>query len=389
MIMAIPLKYNFRNLVVRRTTTLMTALSITLTVAVFIILMALAEGLQSSLTSTGNPLNVLIMREGAQSEAVSFVDRDALQIIKYLHGIAKDKSGNPWVDPELIILMNFPRLGQKGGANVTIRGVGPDGPSLRPQFHLIAGRYFRPGLREVIVSKQISERFQNCSLGDKVKFAKGYWTVVGIFEAGHSAYDSEIWTDVHDLEQDFDRPQYSDVVVRATDQAAVNEIEQQAKNDRRLHLKTQTELKYYQDQTSSAAPIKAFGIFIAILMAVGASFAAMNTMYAAVARRAREIGTLRAIGFSRRSILLCFVLESVFIAILGGVIGCLISLPMNGVTTGTTNFTTFSELTFNFRVTPELCVVGIVFAALMGLLGGFFPAWRASHESIVTALRST
>jgi putative ABC transport system permease protein len=386
--MAIPLKYNFRNLIVRRTTTLATALSVTATVVVFVALMALAHGLETALTATGNPRNVLVMREGSQSEAVSFVSRENFEVIKYLHGIATDPKGNPWVDPELVILMNFPQRGHKQGANVTIRGVGPDGPSLRPEFHLVHGRYFRPGLREVIVSKAISERFQNCSLGDRIKFAKGYWKVVGIFDAGRSAYNSEIWTDVNDLAQDFDRPDYSDVMVRAQSPAAIHEIQTEAANDRRLHLKTETERDYYAAQTSTAAPIRALGIFIAVLMAVGASFAAMNTMYAAVARRTREIGTLRALGYSRRSVLISFVIESVFIAILGGVIGGLIALPLNTITAGTTNFITFSELTFNFQVTPGLFLSGVIFAALMGLFGGFFPAWRASHESIVGALRA-
>ena len=387
--MAIPLKYNLRNLAVRRTTTAMTAFSITLTVTVFIVLMALAQGLQSSLTTTGHPLNVIIMRDGSQSETVSFVKRDALQVIRYLHGIAKDDKGEPWVSPEVIVLINLPRRGQVQGSNVTIRGVSAPGPSLRPEFKMVEGRYFRPGLREVVVSKRISERFQNCALGNKLKFAKGYWTVVGLFEAGNSAYNSEIWTDVNDLGQDFDREDYTDVFVRAADASAVAGIKDQVSNDRRLHLKPVTERDYYASQTSTAAPIKAFGIFIAILMAVGASFAAMNTMYAAVARRTREIGTLRAIGFSRVSILFCFVVESVCIATLGGVIGCLLALPINGVTTGTTNFVTFSELAFNFRVTPMLLLSAMIFATVMGLLGGFFPAWRASHENIVIALRST
>ncbi|MGH9395672.1 MAG: ABC transporter permease [Terriglobia bacterium] len=386
--MAIPLKYNIRNLIVRRTTTLMTALSITLTVGVFVILMALAGGLQAALTATGNPLNVLVMREGSQSEVVSFISHENYQIIRYLHGIATDKSGNPMADPEEIILIAMKRIGQQQGSNVTIRGVGPDGVALRSEFHLVAGRMFRPGMREVVVSKQLAGRFQDCSLGDKIKFAKGYWTVVGVFEAGHSAYNSEIWTNVDDLAADFDRPDYSEVVVKAKDAAAVHEIEQEAKNDRRLHLKTETELAYYQSQTSAAAPIKAFGIFIAVLMAIGASFAAMNTMYAAVARRTKEIGTLRAVGFSRRSILASFVLESVVIAFVGGLIGCLLSLPVNLITTGTMNFSTFSEITFNFNVTPQLFVTGVGFAVLMGLFGGFFPAWRASHENIVTALRA-
>ncbi|MGH9448617.1 MAG: ABC transporter permease, partial [Terriglobia bacterium] len=332
--MAIPLKYNLRNLIVRRTTTLTTALSITLTVAVFVILMALAGGLESALTATGNPLNVLVMREGAQSEVVSFVSRDNYQVIRYLHGIAADSSGNPMADPEEVVLISLNRRGQSRGGNVTIRGVGPDGVALRPQFRLVAGRMFRPGMREVIVSRLISQRYQDCSLGDKIKFAKGYWTVVGVFGVGRSAYNSEIWGDVNDVAADFDRPDYSEVVVRAQNAAAVKEIEQEANNDQRLHLKTTTELAYYQTQTSAAAPIKAFGIFIAVLMAVGACFAAMNTMYAAVARRTREIGTLRAVGFSRRSILISFVLESVLIALVGGLIGCLLSLPVNAITTG-------------------------------------------------------
>ena len=179
--MAIPLKYNFRNLLVRRTTTLMTAFSITLTVAVFVVLMALAQGLQISLSATGQPLNVLIMREGAQSEATSSVTRDSLQVIKYLHGIAKTDKGEPWVSPELIVLINLPRRGETQGSNVTIRGLGPDGPALRPEFKMVEGRFFKSGLREVIASRKIAGRFQNCGLGDKVKFAKGYWTVVGTF----------------------------------------------------------------------------------------------------------------------------------------------------------------------------------------------------------------
>ena len=387
--MAIPLKYNLRNLAVRRTTTLMTAFSITLTVTVFVVLMALARGLETSLSATGHPLNVLVMRDGSQSETQSSVQRDSLQVIRYLEGIAKNEKGEPWVSPELIVLINLPRRGQAQGSNVTIRGLTPAGFSLRPEFKLVEGRQFRSGLREVIVSKKISDRFQNCGLGDKVKFAKGYWTVVGIFEVGNTAYASEIWTDPEDLGQDFDRDAYSSVFLRAVDSSTLNRLKQQLADDRRLHLKAQTEREYYEKQTSSAAPIKALGIFIAGLMAVGASFASMNTMYAAVARRTKEIGALRVLGFSRGSILLSFVIESILIALVGGAIGCLLALPVNGVTTGTTNFTTFSELAFNFRVTPRLLLNGMIFAVLMGLIGGLFPAWRAAHENIVTALRST
>jgi putative ABC transport system permease protein len=354
-----------------------------------VVLMALARGLETSLSATGHPLNLLVMRDGSQSETQSSVQRDSLQVIRYLEGIAKNEKGEPWVSPELIVLINLPRRGQAQGSNVTIRGLTPAGFNLRPEFKVVEGRQFRSGLREVIVSKKISERFQNCGLGDKVKFAKGYWTVVGLFEVGNTAYASEIWTDPEDLGQDFDRDAYSSVFLRAVDSSTLNRLKQQLADDRRLHLKAQTEREYYEKQTSSAAPIKALGIFIAGLMAVGASFAAMNTMYAAVARRTKEIGALRVLGFSRGSILLSFVIESVLIAVVGALPACLLSLLVNGVTTGTTNFTTFSELAFNFRVTPRLLLNGMIFAALMGFIGGLFPAWRAARENIVTALRST
>jgi len=387
--MAIPLKYNLRNIAVRRTTTAMTAFSITLTVTVFVVLMALAQGLQSSLTATGNPLNLMVLRDGSQSETQSSVQRDALQTLRYLEGIAKNEKGEPRVSPELVVLINLPRRNQTQGSNVTIRGLGPEGFTLRNNFKLVEGREFKSGLREVIVSKRIAERFQNCSLGDKLKFAKGYWTVVGVFDAGNTAYASEIWTDADGLGQDFDRDAYSSVFIRATDTAALNRLKQQVTDDRRLHQKAQTELEYYERQTRSAGPIKFLGIFIAALMAVGASFAAMNTMYAAVARRTKEIGALRVVGFSRGSILLSFIIESVIIAAIGGFLGCMLALPINGVSTGTTNFATFSELAFSFRVTPELLLQGMIFSVIMGFLGGLFPAWRAAHENIVTALRST
>jgi putative ABC transport system permease protein len=276
--MRIPLKYNLRNLIVRRTTSLTTALSITLTVAVFVILMALAGGLESSLTATGNPLNVLVMREGSQSEVVSFVTHESYQVVRYLHGVATDASGNPMADPEEVVLISLKRKGNQGTANVTIRGVGPDGVALRPGFRLVAGRIFHPGLREIIVSRQISDRYHDCRVGDKLKLAKGYWTVVGIFEVGRTAYNSEIWGDVNEVAQDYDRPDYSEVVARAQNAEAVKEIENEVSSDRRLHLKGQTELDYYRTQTSAAAPIRVFGIFIAVMMAVDASFAAMNTM---------------------------------------------------------------------------------------------------------------
>jgi putative ABC transport system permease protein len=387
--MAIPLKYNWRNLVVRRNTTILTAFSITLAVAVFVVLMALASGLETSLSTTGHPLNILIMREGSQAEGFSSVSRDALQVIKYLDGVAKDDRGEPFVSPEAIVLTSLLRRGGTQGSNVTIRGVSPEGLALRPDFKMEEGRAFLSGLREVIVSRRISERFQGCGLGDRLKLGREYWTVVGIFRAGTSAYNSEIWTDVNGLMDVFRRSNYNDVLVRVTSAEAGARLQQQVTNDRRLHLKPVTERDYFENQMETATPIRIFGSLVAVLMAIGASFAAMNTMYAAVARRSREMGTLRALGFSRSSILLSFVVESVLIAALGGMLGCLLSLGINGVTTGTTNFTSFSEMAFDFHVSPALLLAGMVFAVFMGLVGGFFPAWRASRESVVNALRAS
>ena len=387
--MAIPLKYNWRNLVVRRNTTLLTAFSITLTVAVFVVLMALANGLETSLSATGHALNIVILREGSQAEGFSSVSHDALQVIKYLDGVAKDDRGEPFVSPESIVLTSLLRQGRTQGANVTIRGLGPDGLALRPHFKIEEGRSFRSGLREVIVSRNIAERFQNCALGDRLKLGREYWTVVGIFSAGTSAYNSEIWTDVDGLMDVFRRANYNDVFVRVTSAAAGAQIQDRVANDRRLHLKSVTERNYFESQMETATPIRVFGSLVAVLMAIGASFAGMNTMYAAVARRTREIGTLRALGFSRASVLVSFVVESVLIATMGGLLGCLLSLGINGVTTGTTNFTSFSEMAFDFQVSPALLATGMGFAVFMGLVGGFLPAWRASHQNVVNALRAT
>jgi len=295
--MAIPIKYNWRNLVVRRSTTILTAFSITLTVAVFVVLMALATGLQTSLSTTGHSLNVVIMREGSQAGGFSSVSRDSLQVIRYLDGVAKDDHGEPFVSPEAIVLTSLLRRGRTQGSNVTIRGLSPDGPALRPDFKMVEGRFFRVGLREVIVSRRISERFQNCRLGDRLKLGKAYWTVVGIFDAGTSAYNSEIWTDVDGLMDEFRRSNYNDVFVRVTSAGAVARVKDQVTNDRRLHLKPVAERDYFESQTETATPIRFFGSLIAVLMAIGASFAAMNTMYAAVARRTREMGIvgLRAV----------------------------------------------------------------------------------------------
>jgi putative ABC transport system permease protein len=385
--MAIPLKYNFRSLLVRRVSTVMTTLSIALVVAVFVGVMALANGLEAALVSSGDPLNVLVLRRGSTSELVSFIPHEAMPACIYQPGVKPGPSGDPVASGEMIVTINLSKRGQEQGSNIRIRGVSPTGLALRPQVRLVKGRMFQPGLREVIVSQNISERFQNTTLGDRLDFGQAPWVVVGIFDAGNTAFDSELWVDVNQLASDYDRPGYSSVLLRATDDAAVKEIINRIENERRYELMAQPETQYYEEQTGVVGPIKFLGLFLAIVMGIGACFAAMNTMYAAVTYRTQEIATLRVLGFKRRSILLSFLTESVLLAVIGGAIGCLLTLPVNGITTGTTNWQNFSEVAFAFRITPALLLRGMVFAAVLGVFGGLLPAGRAARQAATVALR--
>src|SRR5512137_593385 len=385
--MAVPLAYNIRNLRVRLFSTVMTVLSVGLVVAVFIGVMALARGLEEAFEATGEPLNVVVLRQGSQVETSSAVRRDALQVIQYLPGVALDADGTPLVSPEVIVLLNLPKRGDGQGANVLVRGLRAKGFALRPPVRLVEGRAARPGLREVIVGRAIADRFENAGLGQMLRFGRSHWRVVGIFEAGRTAFGSEIWTDASELADDFDRADYSSVLLRADDPAALRAIERRIDGDQRLHLKAQAEPAYYAEQTKNAGPIKILGGFMAILMAIGASFAIMNTMYASVARRAREIGVLRVLGFQPGSILLSFLGESVLLALLGGLLGCFLALPIHGLTTGTMNFRTFSDISFAFRITPDLMARGMGFALVMGAVGGFLPARLASRQPMVETLR--
>jgi putative ABC transport system permease protein len=385
--LAIPLKYNLRNLVVRRVNSLMTVFTIALVVAVFLALMSLANGLNTALVSSGAPSNAIVMRESAQSEVQSIVTKESYQIIQTIPGIARDSSGKPITSGEVTVLVNLPRRQTGEPSNVTVRGVSAAGFSLRPQIKLVDGKMFRTGVGEAIVSRRIANRFASTGLGDQIKLGRRNWTVVGIFEAGNTAFDSEIWADVNEVMDSFDRADYSSVLVRAADGFTPQQISDRVNGEQRLKLEAKPELKYYEEQTSAAAPIRGLGMFVAIILGIGACFGGMNTMYAAVAARTREVGTLRALGFSKRSIMTSFVIESLILALIGGVVGCLLALPVNGVTTGTTNFRTFSELAFSFQLSPELIGTALIFAAVMGLLGGFLPARAASRLPITTALR--
>jgi putative ABC transport system permease protein len=387
--MAIPLAYNLRNLVVRRTTTLMTALGIALTVAVLLSVMALVAGLRTAFRSSANPLHVLVLRVGGTSELNSAITRDVYQDLKAKPGIAVSSSGEPMASLEMVTVINLPSIDSPTGMNVTLRGLTTQGVAMR-DLKLADGRWFQPGQREVVVGKSIAKRYPAAHLGEQLRFGKGLWTVVGVMDGGQSALNSEIWGDLGQVSSDFNRQDgLSSVLVQAANKATVPVLINSMNDDQRLNVKAITEQEYYDQQTISGAPLQALGIFVSIIMAVGSSFAAMNTMYAAVARRSTEIGTLRVLGFSRGSILFSFFLESLFLSILGGVIGCILVLPLNNVETGIGNFMTFSEIAFNFRVTIPIMIIGVVFALMMGALGGVLPARMAAKKEILIALRET
>ena len=384
--MAIPLKYNLRNLIVRRVNTLMTIGTIALVVGIFVALMSLANGLTIALRATGSPENLIILRQGSQTEMQSGVSKEAFQIIQTLPGIARDPQGKPMASAEIAVIVNLPR--KTGEAtNVTLRGVSETGFALRPQIKLVDGRMFRPDVGEAIVSRKIAERFSGARLGDALQLGRRSLTVVGIFDAGGTAFDSEIWSHVNDVADAFDRGGYSSVMVRAENAATRDQLAARIDAEQRLKLEAKSEIKYYEEQTSASGPIRGLGVFVAIIMGIGACFGGMNTMYAAVAYRTREIGTLRALGFSKLSILTSFVIESMILALIGGLVGCLLALPVNGIATGTMNFRTFSELAFSFQITPDLIATALIFSLVLGLIGGLLPSRLAARMPITKALR--
>ncbi len=385
--MAIPIAYNLRNLVVRKTTTIMTALGIALTVAVLLSILALVDGLRTTLASSGDPLHVLVMRKGAESEIVSLFTRTQFQDLKFKPGIATGRDGQPLASLEVVTVINLAASEGQEGINVTVRGVLPAGIEMRRNLRIVRGRWFDAGKRELVVGKSVADRYPEAGIGKKIWFGRGDWEIVGVMDSGRGEQGSEIWGDVNQISSDLQRVEVlSAALVEATDAITAKALVNDLNNDQRLNMNAMSEQEYYNLQTTSAAPIEYTGIFVSIIMAIGSSFAAMNTMYAAVARRAREIGTLRVLGFSRGSILLSFFVESLLLSALGGVLGCLLVTPLNGITTGIGN-SNFAETAFNFHVTPQLMLAGIVFAMVLGSLGGLFPARNASRKEILTALR--
>jgi putative ABC transport system permease protein len=386
--MALPISYNLRNLWVRKTTTLMTALGVALTVAVLLSILALVNGLKTAFSGTGHPANVLVMRQGAESELNSNFNRNQFQDLKLIPGIKRDAAGESMASLEVVSVINLESIEYEGGINISLRGVQPMGIGLRPDLKISEGRWFTPGKREVTVGRNVAKRNPEAALGKLMRFGRGQWKVVGVFDAGESASNSEVWVDLNQICADDNRcDTLSSALVRVENEGAINGFITRLKDDQKLKLNAMRESAYYEEQTSSAAPIQFLGIFISAVMGVGSCFAAMNTMYAAVARRSREIGTLRVLGFSKASVLLSFFLESLLLALIGGVIGCLLVLPLNGFTTGIGSQATFSEVAFSFRISPAIMATGVVFALIMGALGGLLPAIGASRKEILAALR--
>ncbi len=385
--MAIPLSYNTRNLRVRMGATVMTTLGIALTVSVAVLIMALLAGLRQAFVQSGDPRNVLVLRQGADAEMMSFINQERKHTLQTLPGVAKNARGEAMASGETFVVIALPRRSGTGEVNVTVRGVGPAAIAMRPKIRLVEGRWFMPGQREVVVSQSVHRRFAHCDVGDQVQFGKGTWTVVGIFDSGGTSHESEMWADNNQMSADFDRPGVSSMLLRAEDDASLRDLVRRVSEDRRLELQGMRETVYWEQQTKSGMAIKFVGTIVALIMAVGSCFAAMNTMYAAVAFRAREIATLRTLGFSRASILASFVIESVLLALLGAALGIALMLPFNGMSTGTNNITTFSEIVFSMRITPEVVLAAVAFAVIMGVIGGLAPAWHAARKDMLSALR--
>jgi len=386
--MALPIKYSFRNALVRWRSTVATVLGIALVVFVFVLLQSLAAGIEKSSGNTGDARNVMIVRKGSTAESASLISRENLQQIRYFEEIARNEQGEAVISADVLVLVNLPRRNNGGEANVLLRGVTGQGRALRPQVSLNAGRWFTPGKREIVVSAKLAKRFANFDIGQTFRTGNATFTVVGWLDGGGSAFDSECWMDADECRSVFERDMYSSFLARVPDATAMSNLVARIEADRRFKLKAESEVEYYRKQTMTAAPIKWLGGFLAITMSIGAVFAAMNTMYAAVGARTREIGTLRVLGFRRRSVVLALLLEGGMLALFGGVLGCALAFYWNGYTTATMGFETFSEIVFQFTVTPGLVVKGLVFAVIVGIIGTLLPAIRASRLPVIDALKS-
>lgn len=389
--MKIPFKYSLRSLGTRKLTTSLTMLGIALVVFVFAAVLMMAQGLQRAMVETGSDDNAIVLRKSANAEISSIVGRDQADIITTLPEVARGADGKPLASREIVVIINLEYNDRPGVANVTVRGVEPAAFQIRPQVKLVAGRMFSFGSREVIVGSSVAKRFKNASLGQALKFGGDQWTIVGIFDAGGTAFDSEIWGDVDQLGQAFNRTgAFSGVTIRLAERDKFADFAAWFQKDNRLQtLEPKRERQFYAEQSELMATfIRVLGIVVTVIFSFGAMIGAMITMYAAVANRTTEIGTMRALGFRRRSILAAFLLEALFLSLIGGAAGLLIASVLQFFSVSMINFGTFTEIAFSFALSPTIVLITAIFSLFMGIVGGFLPAVRASRMSILSALRA-
>jgi putative ABC transport system permease protein len=386
---SVPISYNLRSVRARWTSTIVAILGIAGTVGVFVAMLSLARGFKSTLVASGSPTNALVMRAGAASEMMGGITLDSVKVLQDAPGIARDNSG-PLVTQEVVGVVPFPLVSTGTDANVQIRGVSPNVLRIRTFAKIVQGRMFVPGLTELVVGKNASRTYAGLTLGNTVNFAGGRWKVVGVFDAGGSAFDSEVWCDGRILAQVLKRPEniFQSATVRLASADSFQRFKDAVTSDPRMNVDVIREIDYYAKQsTTMTRLITVLGGLVAAIMAIGAVFGALNTMYSAVAERGREIATMRALGFSAWNVVLSFLFEALLISFIAGLVGCLAVLPLNGLTTNTMNFQTFSNVAFAFRITLGLLVLGVLFGLIMGVLGGMIPALRAAFRSVAASLR--
>jgi len=388
--MSIPFAYTWRSLWARRLTTALTLGGIALVAFVFASVLMLARGLEETLIETGSEDNAVVLRKSANSELVSQIERDAANIIKTSPEVAVLPDGKRFASTETYVIINLSKKGSNDMGNISVRGISPEALQLRPQVRLLKGRWFQFGSQEIVLGKNIAQRFQNCDIGQEIRFGDASWKIVGYMDGQGTAFDSEIWGDVEQMMPAFGRPIFSSMIFRLVSPEAFEAAKLRIEQDPRTSFaEVKRERDFYREQSKMMANfIRILGLVVTVIFSIGAMIGAMITMYAAVANRTVEIGTLRALGFNRVSVLSAFLIESILLSLIGGAIGIGIASLMSFVTISTLNFGTFSELAFGFTLAPAIVVTTLIFALLMGILGGFLPAVRASRLDILTALRS-
>lgn len=381
--------YSLRNLKARKVTTLLTAGGMALVVFVFATVLMLSEGLKKTLVSTGTDSNLVIIKKGSNVEVQSTLEPQKASLIETMPEIATCEDGTPAVTKEIVVLIVLPKKVSATLANVVIRGVNHKSLLLRAQVKITQGRFLKPGSNEIIVGRSIAQKFEGIELGSTVKIATRDFTVVGIFDAGNRAYNSEIWGDINQMMSSFRRPVYSSVLLKLKDEAYYTAIKDRIQLDPRLSLDVKRETKYYEEQSEMMATfLKILGLTLTSIFSLGAIIGAMITMYSAVANRTTEIGTLRALGFGKMTIVGVFIVESALLSLISAVVGVFLASFLQFFTISTMNWQTFSELAFSFTLNLDIVLKSLGFGLVMGITGGILPALKASRKNIVEALRA-